>query len=147
VALQTAGGRRTAEEVADLETWLRRLDDCPEITATVIARCTQEVHGAEPGTWFYVEADSDSSVARRRCLACGDVTHVGDSARHWNHAPMWCCATCGQSIAEVAYGLHERDGLVSWLAMGVRCVECGGVQGVTDMFVPNLSVEDLATRI
>ena len=65
---------------------------------------------------------------------------------------MWCCKGCQQSIAEVAIGVvAEPDGngspRVSWLAVGVRCVECGRFDGVTDMIVHNLTLDDVANGV
>jgi hypothetical protein len=36
---------------------------------------------------------------------------------------------------------------VSWLAVGVRCVECGRFDGVTDMVVDNLTLDDVANGV
>jgi hypothetical protein len=50
---------------------------------------------------------------------------------------MWNCGSCHQSIAEVAAGLSVPDGeRVQWVVLGARCVECGRVDGLTDMVLP-----------
>jgi hypothetical protein len=49
---------------------------------------------------------------------------------------------------EVAVGLHVESGTtVSWLAVAVRCVGCGRLDGVTDMNVPSLSVDEVRARV
>jgi len=35
----------------------------------------------------------------------------------------------------------------TWLAVGVRCVQCGRLEGVTDLFVPGLSLAEVATAV
>jgi hypothetical protein len=107
------------------------------------------VHDADEAmTWFYVEADAANAVARRRCLACGDVAHLLDSKAAWTHPPMHACGTCGQSMFEVATGLHVEPGTtVTWLAVAVRCVGCGRLDGLTDMNVPNLSLDEVRARV
>jgi hypothetical protein len=47
---------------------------------------------------------------------------------------------------ELAAGLHTSPGehpdqpVVTWVVLGVRCVTCSRVDGLTDMFVPGLPV-------
>jgi hypothetical protein len=147
VALQRLAGHRTGEDTDDLCLWLESLDGCPTITSTVIATCTNPVHGDEPPTWFYIEGDAATGVARRRCLGCGLVHHVLDSEAHWNHPPMRSCGTCGQSMFELGYGLHSEGGVVTWMALGLRCVGCGTLDGLTDMAVPGLSQTDLLPHL
>ena len=63
-------------------------------------------------------------------------------------APMWACLGCGQSIAEVAVGLHVPDGApVSWLVVGARCVACGRLAGLTDLVVPDLPLDELLATL
>lgn len=150
MVLQTLAGRRTGEDVDDLVAWLTGLTDCPAVTHTLVAGCDAPVHQGEPATWVYVEADAGRGLARRRCLGCGLTTPVLDSAEHWSFPPMWCCPTCGQSIVEMAGGLHAEPGgpgepdRVDWLAVAVRCVGCGCVEGVTDLLVPGLTIDEVA---
>ena len=75
---------------------------------------------AEPSTWFYVEADAETAVARHRCMSCGDSRDVLDSAEHWNFPRMWACPSCSQSIAEIAAGLHADERRRSELARSRR---------------------------
>ncbi|MDQ1696626.1 MAG: hypothetical protein QOJ03_1979, partial [Frankiaceae bacterium] len=131
----------------DLKAWLRGLEGCPSIDRTVVATCRRPVHGDEPATWFYVEADAQAGVGRMRCLACGDVRPLLDSAERWTFPPAWSCFNCSQSIAEVAFGVHENLGRASWLVMSVRCVECGHLAGLTDLVVPDLDADALAASL
>jgi len=147
VTLRTIQGQLTAETVEDVEQWLMRLEGCPPVTRTVLARCTRPAHGDDPATWFYVEADRTEGVARLRCLACGDVKPVLDSAERWTFPAAWSCNACSQSLAEVAYGIHDEGGVATWLVMGARCVECGQVAGLTDLVVPGVAVDVFAATL
>lgn len=147
MTLRTAHGQRKAESVEDLKAWLRELDGCPPISRVVTAHCGRTVHGEEPGTWFYVESDPVAGVARLRCLGCADVTSVLDSADRWTYPPAWACGDCRQSIAEVAYGIHDDDGSATWMAVAARCVECGSVSGLTDLIVPAVAIDDFTVSL
>jgi hypothetical protein len=143
VTLRAVGGRTTAESADDLGRWLRDLSGCPPVNHVTAVSCAGGRH-AEPATWFYVEADHREGVARLRCLSCGAVRSLLDSAERWTYPPTWCCPTCSQSIAEVAYGLHlENDDSVSWAAVAVRCVNCGDLSGVTDFVVPGTTLDEV----
>lgn len=147
MVLRTVAGRRTGENADDLRAWLTRLEDCPTISTTVLASCPNEIHADDPATWFYVEADANEAVARRRCLSCGDSHDVLDSAQHWTAPHMWSCPTCGQSIAEVAAGLHVEDAAVTWVALGARCVDCGAIDGLTDFNVGPAPYDEIASQL
>jgi len=147
VALQRLADHRTGEDADDLKHWLQTLEGCPSVDVTALAACANPEHGDDRPTWFYVEADAARGVARRRCLACGLAHHVLDSESSWHidiHASM--CPTCGQSMFELAAGMHTSPSehpdapIVTWVVLGVRCVTCGRVDGLTDMFVPGLPV-------
>lgn len=147
MTLRTVSGRQTAEDVADLEAWMSRLEGCPPVTRTVVATCRRPVHGDEPATWFYVEADAREGAARLRCLACGDARPVHDSAERWTYPPVWACSTCNQSIVEVVFGTHEEDGVATWLAVGVRCTGCGHIDGVADFVLARVPSEAVAATL
>jgi hypothetical protein len=152
VALQTVAGHRIGENSGDLESWMKALTGCPTVTHTVVTRCPSPAHTDEPGTWFYVEADASAGVVRRRCLGCGLVIATLDSDERWNHPRMWACQTCGQSITEVAAGLHaptdgSGPGAVTWVAICVRCVGCGGLAGVTDVVIPPTPYSDIVDKL
>ncbi|HEU0130230.1 MAG TPA: hypothetical protein VFQ85_04470 [Mycobacteriales bacterium] len=149
MTMQKVAGNALGEDSDDLQHWLEGLQGCPPVNLTLLCRCLNPVHdGDDAMTWFYVEADPANAVARRRCLACGDVHHLLDSAEHWTHPPMHACLTCGQSMFELAAGLHVESGTtVTWLALAVRCVGCGRLDGVTDMNVPHLSVDEVRSRV
>ena len=143
MTLRKVGGQALAETVEDLESWLRGLKDCPAVNRTMRVRCTRPAHGEEEATWFYIEADANEGVARMRCLACGDVRNLLDSQERWTFPSAWSCHNCNQAIAEVAFGIHNEHSRATWLAMGVRCVECGHLQGVTDVVVPDVDIDEL----
>ena len=146
--MHKVAGSELGEDSDDLQHWLETLRGCPSVNLTVLARCANPVHGDEAMTWFYVEADAAGGVARRRCLACGQVQHVLDSAEHWTHPPMCACTTCGQSMFEVGYGLHVESGTdVTWLAVAVRCVGCGRLDGVTDLHVDRRPVAEVRAAL
>jgi hypothetical protein len=143
--MQKVAGSELGEDSDDLRGWLEGMQGCPKVNLTLLSRCANPVHDPDDAmTWFYVEADPANGVARRRCLACGEVHHLLDSADHWTHPPMHACTTCGQSMFEMACGLHVDGGTtVTWLAVAVRCVGCGRLEGVTDMNVPGLPVDEV----
>lgn len=147
MVLRTVAGRRAGETAEDLRTWLSQLPDCPPITQTVLTVCRNARHVDEPASWFYVEADARVAVARRRCLSCGDSNDVLDSGAHWNAPRMWGCPTCGQSIAEVAAGLHVEGDKVTWVVLAARCVECGTIDGLTDFNVGPATVDDVLEKL
>ena len=149
MTLRAKSGHTTAESVDDLSQWLQDLTGCPPINRTVIAACERRpVHEDEPGTWFYVEADRTEGVARLRCLGCGDAKSVLDSADRWTYPSAWSCLNCRQSIAEVVFGLHVEHGDVAdWMALGVRCVNCGELAGVADFVLPNQPVDEVIASL
>jgi hypothetical protein len=141
MVMRTVGTRERAESVEDLCGWLRNTRGCPPIGHTAVAQCYHPSHGDEPSTWFYVEADAEAGVARLRCLSGGHVHELLDSAERWTFPAAWGCLACSQSIAEVVYGVSERGGKADWLAVAVRCVECGDVAGICDMVLPQLDLD------
>lgn len=141
MTMRTAHGQHTAETIEDLKSWMRDLAGCPSIDRVVSARCERPVHGDEPGTWFYVEADAAEGLARLRCLGCADMRPVLDSAERWNYPSMWSCSECSQSIAEVVFGVHADGDVATWLAVAARCVECGTVSGLADIVVPSVPID------
>jgi len=147
VTLRSAQKQDKAGSVEDLKSWLRELTGCPAISRVVTAACTRPTHADEPGTWFYVEADAVAGVARLRCLGCGDVRALLDSADRWTFPTAWACGECRQSIAEVAFGVHESAGVASWMAVAARCVECGSVAGLTDLVVPDLPIDEFVASL
>lgn len=151
MALQTVAGHRVGENADDLKAWLRELPGCPAITHTLAATCVEPSHGGEPSVWFYVEGDPRMGIARRRCVRCAAVRPLLDSEEHWTYPPMWACWHCQNSLCEVAFGVHaepSEDGpRVTWLAMAVRCVECGQFAGVTDVQVPGLTLDEVGRRV
>ena len=75
-------------------------------------------------------------------LPVGGTRHeLLDSAERWTFPPAWSCLACSQSIADIVYGISERGGKADWLAVAVRCVECGDVAGVCDLVLPSLDLD------
>jgi hypothetical protein len=105
------------------------------------------VHDGDPATWFYVEPDAVEGVVRRRCLACGLAVSTLDSESHWTFPTAWSCGECTQPIAEVSFGLSFDAGRVSWVAVAVRCVNCGAVGGVTDLLVSGLTYDEVVAAL
>ncbi len=148
MALQKIAGYRIGEDSDDLQKWLQSFGGCPEVNLTVLASCDNPAHDGDPPTWFFVEGDAANGVARRRCLACGQVRHLLDSEEHWTHPPMTSCGSCGQSMFELGIGLHvEGGGVVTWLVAGLRCVGCGCLEGLTDITVPDRPLDEVRAQI
>lgn len=143
MVMRTLGNRQSAENAEDLATWVQSLTGCPPITQTAIAVCRHPSHGDDPATWFFVEGDAEAGVARLRCLSGGHVIDVLDSADHWTFPGAWACVSCSQSIAEVVYGINAEAGTAKWLAVVVRCVECGDVAGLTDIVLGAVLLDEL----
>ena len=146
MVLRTVAGVLTGEDVEDLRAFLSSLPGAPEVHETVVLAC--ERHEDERPTWTYVVADVREGVARRRCLQCAGSVGLLDSDERWTHPPMWCCSACGQSIAEVAVGLSVEDGEhVTWAVVGARCVECGQINGLTDMVLPRTPLTEVLSGL
>jgi hypothetical protein len=146
MVLRQVGGVRTGEDTEDLRAFLSHLEGSPAVHETVLLACDH--HGDERPSWCYVEADAAEGVARRRCLQCATNTWVLDSEERWNFPHMWSCRSCGQSIAEVAAGMSLPDGdHVEWLVLGARCVECGRIDGLTDLVVPGTPLPEVLRRL
>jgi hypothetical protein len=137
---------RKAEDANDLRGWLTDLRGGPVVTESIVLACGQ--HGDQRPTWHYLEADAAAGVAKRRCLACGFAVSALDSGSRWTFPGMWTCTGCGHSIAEVAAGLSVPDGRhVEWVVLAARCVECGGIDGLTDLVVDRLPLADVVAGL
>ena len=146
MVLRVVGGVRTGEDVEDLRAFLQELEGAPPVHETIVLGCGN--HGDDRPTWTYVEANATEGIARRRCLQCAKTVAVLDSDERWSYPPMWACGSCGQSIAELAAGLSLPDGdHVEWLVLGVRCVECGRIDGLTDLVVDKMPLDEVVTAI
>jgi len=146
MVLRTVAGVRTGEDTEDLRAFLMQLPGAPDVHETVVLACGN--HGDERPTWAYVEADAASGIARRRCLQCAKNVSLLDSEERWTYPAMWSCGSCGQSIVELAAGLSVPDGdHVEWLALGVRCVECGRIDGLTDMVIGLRPLGDVVAEL
>jgi hypothetical protein len=146
MVLRTVAGVRKGEDAEDLRAFLMRLEGAPAVHETVVLACPN--HGDERPTWTYVEADPAAGVARRRCLQCVNNVWVLDSEERWTFPHMWSCASCGQSIAELAAGLSMPDGNhVDWVVLGARCVDCGRIDGLTDFLMQATPLGHVVARL
>lgn len=146
----TAVRRPHGDDQQALCHWLHGLEGGPAVSRTEPLACTSGAHD-DAAAWFFIEADPGAGVARRRCLACGEVTGSLDSQDRWTYPPMWACPDCGQSICELAAGLavDATDGAqrVTWVALGARCVACGCLAGLTDFVLPGVPVDEVLARL
>jgi hypothetical protein len=146
MVLRTVQGVVVGEDAEDLRSFLTKLPNSPQVHETVVLACGN--HEDERPTWTYVEADARAGVARRRCLQCASTVSLLGSEGRWTHPAMWACGSCSQSIGEVAAGLSMPDGEhVGWVVLGVRCVECGRVDGLTDLVVPGLPLAEVLAQL
>lgn len=161
-ATATAGHRPHGDDQHALCHWLQGLEGGPAVTRTEPLACTSAAH-ADPAAWFFAEADPSTGIARRRCLACGEVTGSLDSQDRWTYPPMWACPDCGQSICELAAGLAvdaadaadavdatdavDGEQRVTWVALGARCVACGCLAGLTDFVLPGVPADEVLARL
>lgn len=136
----------TGEETNDLLTWLEGLTDCPPITQPVLLRC--ERHESDPIFCGYVQADPRTGVARRRCVACAEVTDLLDSGEWWTYPDTYECLGCRQSLVELAIGVSvPHDGRAEWLALAARCVGCGRISGLTDLMIDGLPLDEVLAGV
>lgn len=136
VALHQHLGHTVGDAADDLLAWLRRLESCPPVSEAVLVGCRHD--DADAVGWSYIEADAAAGVARRRCVACAVSISLLDSDERWTYPPMFCCPLCQGSIVELGVALSSRDrsdAAIAWLAVGVRCVGCGVIKGVTDFCI------------
>ena len=142
MVLRVVAGVRRGEDTHDLREYLARLPGGPRVDETVVLGC--DGHGDDRPTWVYVEADATAGVARRRCLQCARSVGLLDSDARWTHPPMWACGSCSHSIAELAAGLSvDEQDRVSWVVLAARCVECGRIDGLTDLVLQDVSVSEV----
>ena len=145
MVVRTVAGAPAGEDLDDLRSFLTTLRGAPEVHETVVLTCP---HHDEPATWTYVDADPAVGVARRRCLACGTGAYLLDSEARWTYPQAHACRGCRTSIFEVAAGLHQPDGEhVEWVAVAARCVECGRLQGLTDVVLPALPHDEVVAGL
>lgn len=100
----------------DYTSWLDPID----ISQPAACACGSRV--------FRLSADAGQGSAQRQCAACGAVQFIAGSEAYWREAepqPV-CCPECGSANLNLGLGfaLH-RDGEVSWVYVGTRCVSCG----------------------
>ncbi len=161
MTVPATGDAPMGAHVDDLHAWVRTLAGCPPVTHTLQATCQHPAYGGEALTWFFVEASAVDAIARLRCVACGRAIDVLDSGARWSYPPMHACAGCAQSMVEVVVGVHteaatgvdvaiEADGTggpVTWAAVTCRCVTCGRLEGLTDMWVDPVPLERLPAAL
>jgi hypothetical protein len=134
----------TGDEAADLIPWFDALTGCPEVTDFRLLTCVNE------GDLFcgYVQADPHSGVARRRCVACAEVTDLLDSGNRWSFPVTFECRGCQQSLVELAVGISaDTERRAGWLALAARCVGCGRISGLTDCLIQGDTVEEVLVAV
>jgi hypothetical protein len=130
------------ENPDDLRAWMLALEGGPTVTHVQVQQCREDsAHGDDRPFWFFAEADARHGVARLRCVACGQAHSLFDSDERWTYPPMHACGSCEQSMVEVAVGVHAEQNeagehVVTWAAIGARCVMCGRLEGLTDVILP-----------
>jgi hypothetical protein len=136
----------TGESEADLLAWLCGLSDCPPVTLPELLRCDQ--HEDNPPFCGFVQADPQTGVARRRCVACATVTDLFDSGERWTFPDTFECPGCRQSLVELAVGISTGgDGTAEWLALAARCVGCGRISGLTDRVLGHLPIDQVLAGV
>ena len=136
----------TGDEASDLLQWLSELPDCPPITHPMVLRC--ERHEDDPEFCGYVQADPREGVARRRCVACAQVTDLVDSGERWTFPETHECPGCCQSLVELAVGVSaDSGGHAHWLALAARCVGCGRISGLTDAVLHGEPLEEVLASV
>lgn len=134
----------TGEESADLLPWLSALTGCPAITQVRLLRCEKE----DREFCGFVQADPHTGVARRRCVACAEVTDLFDSSERWSFPATYECPGCQQSLMELAVGISADDERrATWLALAARCIDCGRISGLTDRLVPGVTLEEVLVAV
>lgn len=136
----------TGDEASDLLQWLTELSGCPPITHPKVLLC--ERHTDDPEFCGYVQADPREGVARRRCVACAQVTDLVDSGERWTFPDTHECPNCCQSLVELAVGVSaDADGHAHWMALASRCVGCGRITGLTDAVLHGEPVEQVLASV
>jgi hypothetical protein len=136
----------TGDEARDLLQWLTELPDCPPITHPMVLRCDRHVD--DPLFCGYVQADPVKGVARRRCVACAEMTDLVDSGARWTFPETHECPGCNQSLVELAVGVSaDEAGQARWLALAARCVGCGRISGLTDAVLHGEPVEQILASV
>ena len=141
MSLESLENHVVGDNPDDLRAWVLALAGGPGVTHVQVQHCREDAaHGEDRPFWFFAEADGRHGVVRLRCVACGQAHSLFDSDERWTYPPMFACATCAQSMLEVAIGVHaepDSDGrpVVTWAAVGSRCVMCGRLEGLTDVLL------------
>lgn len=136
----------SGEEATDLLQWLSELSGCPPVTHPKVLLC--ERHEDDPLFCGYVQADAVEGVARRRCVACAQVTDFVDSGERWTFPDTHECPACCQSLVELAVGVSaDEEGHAHWLALAARCVGCGRITGLTDAVLHGEPVDEILAAV
>lgn len=128
MAIDTSGQFWRGEDTNDLAEYLREF----QAGGYPVARVNELACTQCASKTFRNEADDDAGCARARCLACGTVTHIADSAEFADEADLAECACpCGGETFNVGFALRE-DGDVRWISVGLRCVQDGTLGAYAD---------------
>ncbi len=123
MTIDTSGKFWKGTEAADIDEFVRALTaDGYPVERMVHSRCSDC-----SGTTFALRVDDVEGYADRRCITCGDVFHMLDSAEYIDDAsPEEVACPCGGEEFELAVGYALRQGGdVRWVNVGARCVRDG----------------------
>ena len=107
-----------------------------------ICRCGSEV--------FLLEGDPHEGGARRKCFICRTLFYLADSEENWDEVnPVPCrCVECHTEPHNTGVGFAlDARGEVTWIYVGVRCVNCGVLGSFTHWkagYVPSRHLLDQA---
>jgi hypothetical protein len=76
---------------------------------------------------FELETDEQEGAARRKCVACGEVHLMGDSAEYAEGANFEgheCICNATQFTLMSGVALYEGSNDVRWYYIGCQCMNC-----------------------
>jgi hypothetical protein len=123
VTIDKSGEFWKGTDAADIDEFVRAFTaDGYPVARMVHSRCEDC-----SGTTFALRVDDVEGYADRRCISCGRVFHMLDSAEYIDDAsPEECACPCGGEEFELAVGYALRDGGdVRWVSVGARCIRDG----------------------
>lgn len=145
MAIDTSGRWWTGDAPVDLDAYLSSYTAKGyPVTEVVHARC--ECGGDE----FRVRVDDESGCAERRCVGCGRVVLMLDSAETVEEAELGDAACpCGNATFQVAVGfaMYAGEQDVRWVYVGLRCLRDGVLGCYTDWKIDYSPSLQLLTQV